>query len=142
MRATRVILLAIVVLVLGAGVVFALAWRSELEPIPDGTEQEFSQQSIDRGAQLAAVGNCIACHTVPGEKSFAGGLALPTPFGTIHSTNITPDPETGIGTWRRRPSVAPCAKASTARAGISIRPFHTTISPASPTRTIARSTHI
>ena len=99
MRATRVILLAIVVLVLGAGVVFALAWRSELEPIPDGTEQEFSQQSIDRGAQLAAVGNCIACHTVPGEKSFAGGLALPTPFGTIHSTNITPDPETGIGTW-------------------------------------------
>lgn len=45
------------------------------------------------------MGNCIACHTVPGGEAFAGGLALPTPFGTLHSTNITPDRETGIGGW-------------------------------------------
>jgi mono/diheme cytochrome c family protein len=54
---------------------------------------------VKRGARLAAAGNCIACHTAPGGKSFAGGLALPTPFGTIYSTNITPDQETGIGRW-------------------------------------------
>ena len=51
------------------------------------------------GARLAAIGNCNVCHTAPGGAPFAGGLALPTPFGTIQSTNITPDPATGIGRW-------------------------------------------
>ena len=45
------------------------------------------------------MGNCIACHTVPGGEAFAGGLAVPTQFGTVYSTNITPDEETGIGAW-------------------------------------------
>jgi mono/diheme cytochrome c family protein len=54
---------------------------------------------VKRGAELAAVGNCIACHTLPGGKAFAGGLAVPTQFGTIYSTNITPDEKTGIGGW-------------------------------------------
>src|SRR5262249_19589506 len=38
-------------------------------------------------------------HTAPGGRAFAGGLALPAPFGTIYSTNITPDEATGIGRW-------------------------------------------
>src|SRR5690606_28206092 len=59
----------------------------------------FDQALIDKGAALAAVGNCTACHTEPGGRSFAGSFALPTPFGTIYSSNITPDPETGIGNW-------------------------------------------
>ena len=50
-------------------------------------------------AELAAIGNCNACHTVRGGQNFAGGLPVPTPFGTIYSSNITPDPETGIGRW-------------------------------------------
>ena len=54
---------------------------------------------IQRGAYLARVGDCVACHTAPGGKPFAGGLALQSPIGTIYSTNITPDKKTGIGTY-------------------------------------------
>src|SRR5271166_5124830 len=42
---------------------------------------------------------CVACHSVPGGKAFAGGLKMGTPLGAIHSTNITPDPDTGIGNY-------------------------------------------
>ena len=52
-----------------------------------------------QGAQLAAIGNCITCHTKPEGTPFAGGRPIETPFGTIHATNITPDPQTGIGGW-------------------------------------------
>ena len=45
------------------------------------------------------MGNCNDCHTSRGGKSFAGGVAVPTPFGAIYSSNITPDPDTGIGRW-------------------------------------------
>ncbi len=51
----------------------------------------------DKGEYLARAGDCIACHSVPGGKPFAGGLKMGTPLGAIYSTNITPDPETGIG---------------------------------------------
>jgi mono/diheme cytochrome c family protein len=54
---------------------------------------------VVKGEYLAQAGDCIACHTNPGDKLFAGGRALPTPFGTIYSSNITPDPATGIGNW-------------------------------------------
>ncbi|MDH4109171.1 MAG: cytochrome c [Gammaproteobacteria bacterium] len=52
-----------------------------------------------RGEYLAIAGNCASCHTAPGGEQMAGGLPFVTPFGTIHSTNITPDAETGIGNW-------------------------------------------
>jgi mono/diheme cytochrome c family protein len=52
---------------------------------------------IERGRYLAVLGDCTGCHTAPGGKPFAGGLALQTPFGTLVAPNITPDPETGIG---------------------------------------------
>ncbi|MGB6976430.1 MAG: c-type cytochrome [Gammaproteobacteria bacterium] len=54
---------------------------------------------IEEGEYLVKAGDCIACHTAPDGKPFAGGLPLTTPFGAIYSTNITPDRETGIGTW-------------------------------------------
>jgi mono/diheme cytochrome c family protein len=54
---------------------------------------------VVKGEYLAQAGDCIACHTKPGGALFAGGRALPTPFGTIYSSNITPDPTTGIGNW-------------------------------------------
>ncbi|WP_313706094.1 c-type cytochrome [Massilia sp.] len=57
------------------------------------------QALIERGKYLAQAGDCIACHTVPGGKIFAGNRAMPTPFGTLYAPNITPDPETGIGKW-------------------------------------------
>jgi alcohol dehydrogenase (quinone), cytochrome c subunit len=51
------------------------------------------------GEYLARAGDCVACHSVPGGKAFAGGLKMGSPLGAIYSTNITPDPETGIGTY-------------------------------------------
>lgn len=54
---------------------------------------------IDRGRYLARAGNCVSCHTSAGGQAFAGGLAFETPFGKLYSSNITPDPETGIGQW-------------------------------------------
>ncbi|MCF7770091.1 c-type cytochrome [Achromobacter pulmonis] len=59
----------------------------------------YSAQAIERGRLVAAAGDCVACHTAPGGARNAGGLALDTPFGVIYTTNITPDPQTGIGRW-------------------------------------------
>lgn len=54
---------------------------------------------VSRGAYLAKVGDCVACHSAPKGKPFAGGLPMTTPMGKIYTTNITPDPDTGIGKW-------------------------------------------
>jgi mono/diheme cytochrome c family protein len=54
---------------------------------------------IARGKYLAQAGDCVACHTAPAGKLFAGGRAMPTPFGTLFTSNVTPDNETGIGKW-------------------------------------------
>jgi mono/diheme cytochrome c family protein len=56
-----------------------------------------SQEHVARGAYLARAGDCIACHTAPKGKPYAGGAPIATPMGVIYSTNITPDLETGIG---------------------------------------------
>jgi len=99
MRLIRVLLvLAVLFFLVCAGFV-ALTWKSEIARIARPDPAGFDPEIVKQGAQLAAVGNCIACHTVPGGKAFAGGLAVPTPFGTIYSTNITPDEKTGIGSW-------------------------------------------
>jgi len=76
----------------------ALPWRA-IQPIarPDATV--FSAATIARGQQLAALGDCGVCHTSANGILNAGGKPLATPFGTIYSTNITPDVETGIGAW-------------------------------------------
>lgn len=58
-----------------------------------------SFETIERGRYLATLADCVACHTAPGGKPYAGGLPLQTPFGTLYSPNITPDEETGIGSW-------------------------------------------
>lgn len=58
-----------------------------------------SDDPVDRGLYLATAGNCMACHTVQGGEPLAGGVAFHTDFGVIYSTNITPDPLAGIGSW-------------------------------------------
>jgi alcohol dehydrogenase (quinone), cytochrome c subunit len=54
---------------------------------------------VARGEYLAKAGDCVACHSAPKGKPFAGGLPMVTPMGKIYTTNITPDPDTGIGKW-------------------------------------------
>lgn len=58
-----------------------------------------TSERVQRGAYLARAGNCVACHTMRGGEPYAGGRAIETPFGTVYGTNITPDPQTGIGDW-------------------------------------------
>lgn len=58
-----------------------------------------SRTELERGEYLVRAANCVSCHTQPGGDVFAGGVPFPTDFGTIYSTNITPDPATGIGEW-------------------------------------------
>jgi mono/diheme cytochrome c family protein len=82
-----------------AGAAYALTWRSEMAAVARPAPETIDPSVVEKGARLAAVGNCIACHTVHGGEAFAGGLGVPTPFGTIYSTNITPDEATGIGNW-------------------------------------------
>ena len=54
---------------------------------------------IERGAYLARAGNCAACHTARGGAAYAGGLGIGTPFGTVFTSNLTPDVQSGIGSW-------------------------------------------
>jgi len=77
----------------------ALGWRPAIAPVNASAAGLYSAETLARGAQLAALGNCAHCHTAPGGVPNAGGRAMPTPFGTIHSTNLTPDTDTGIGRW-------------------------------------------
>jgi mono/diheme cytochrome c family protein len=66
-----------------------------------GAQQANAQDAapIAKGEYLARAGDCIACHTAREGEIFAGGLPMKTPFGTLYTSNITPDPQTGIGTW-------------------------------------------
>jgi mono/diheme cytochrome c family protein len=97
-KSTRALLSVLglaVLLVLGA-LTFAL--------LPTRTRQIAASQSagsdaaaVERGRYLAVAADCGACHTAPGGRPFAGGLAIDSPLGAIYSTNITPDRESGIG---------------------------------------------
>lgn len=83
----------------GAAAVILLALgMAERGHARDSDLQDFAQ--IEHGRYLATLADCVACHTqTEGGKPFAGGRPIETPFGTIVSPNITPDPETGIGNW-------------------------------------------
>ena len=77
----------------------AFAWRSAIAPITPPRETAFAPDLIAKGEVLAGAGYCATCHTATGGEPFAGNYPMVTSFGTIYSTNITPDPETGIGRW-------------------------------------------
>jgi mono/diheme cytochrome c family protein len=77
----------------------ALVWRSPIALISPPSPQSFAPEVVAKGEVLAAGGYCAECHTAKGGQTFAGGYGMGTPFGVLYSTNITPDPETGIGLW-------------------------------------------
>ena len=87
-----------VVGILGFG---ALAWRPAIAPIDPPAPGSFAPALVAKGEALAGAGFCVECHTAKGGEMYAGGYAMATPFGVIYSTNITPDRETGIGTWSK-----------------------------------------
>ncbi|WP_426958671.1 c-type cytochrome [Muricoccus radiodurans] len=86
----------------GAAGLAALFLGAKLYAAPDNYD------AVERGRYLVTVGDCVACHLVQGTavgnvptggSAFAGGRAIETPFGNILAANITPDRETGIGSW-------------------------------------------
>ena len=82
-----------------AGTIVAMNLRGE-DPLPTQAEAfAATPQLIERGRYLALAGNCAGCHTTRGGQPYAGGLPLETPFGTIFSSNLTPDGKSGIGSW-------------------------------------------
>jgi mono/diheme cytochrome c family protein len=101
MRAGLAALVIVLLIAIGgAAVYFDWVRQTAIAPVSPPSPATFSPAVVREGAQLAAIGDCGACHTTPGGASFAGGLPVPTPpFGVIYSTNITPDPQAGVGRW-------------------------------------------
>ncbi|MDM0014634.1 cytochrome c [Variovorax sp. J22P168] len=96
----------LVIVVLGAIVALAIllgAFRSS--SVAPGVEQPLSADEMKRlvpkGRELALAGDCFGCHSTANGPMAAGGVPIPTPFGTIYSVNITPDPTFGIGKYTR-----------------------------------------
>jgi mono/diheme cytochrome c family protein len=87
--------LAVLAALAVAGAFGMLAWQRGLS---DATPASTGPVSLTRGAYLAAVGNCAGCHTARGGERLAGGRPLPTPFGSVFSTNLTPH-ATGLAGW-------------------------------------------
>ena len=93
------------VALLSAALVAALVWlpdtlrRADEPPRAGVNPPAATPQQIERGAYLARAGNCMNCHTARGGAPFAGGRGITTPFGTVYSSNLTPDDETGLGRW-------------------------------------------
>lgn len=86
-------------LLAAAAVLLVFSLQPEIVPVTPPSASQFSAEQIARGKTLAALGDCSVCHTRAGGPRDAGGLAFETQFGTIYSSNITPDVETGIGNW-------------------------------------------
>jgi len=83
----------------GAALSVALPLLMQASAAAAATSSAFDPALVQRGAYLAKAGDCAACHTAPKGKPFAGGLPMNTPMGQIYTTNITPDPQTGIGRY-------------------------------------------
>ncbi|WP_245372346.1 cytochrome c [Rhizobium leguminosarum] len=77
----------------------ALPLNRSIAPSAAPASGIFSKETLERGRQVFALGNCATCHTADGGLPNAGGRPMVTPFGTVYSTNITPEPETGLGRW-------------------------------------------
>lgn len=96
----------LVIIVLGAlialAILFGLFRTSAVAPQADQALSEEQMKSlIPRGRELALAGDCFGCHSLPQGPMAAGGVPIATPFGTVYSTNITPDKENGIGNYTR-----------------------------------------
>ena len=99
MRTSLKFTLAVFTLVvLGVAAVWLLNVRDEADVTTPVTQMSDSGL-VARGAYLAQAGNCMTCHTTRGGQQYAGGLGVATPFGVVFTSNLTPDKNTGIGSW-------------------------------------------
>lgn len=101
MRIRNLLLLIVLIAVIVVGLIVSGVWGpSTVSPT---AEQQVATTAIpagmSRGAYVARLADCTACHTINHEQPYAGGMAFPLPMGTLYSTNITPDKTTGIGNY-------------------------------------------
>ncbi|SEL39639.1 Cytochrome c, mono-and diheme variants [Roseateles sp. YR242] len=102
-RAFPAVIALVVLCMLGGAGLFGYALlptntRSINPVLPAAGSPELAEL-VKQGRYVAVTGDCMACHTAPQGKPYAGGLAMATPVGTLHTTNITPDKQTGIGNF-------------------------------------------
>lgn len=98
-RLRAVLVLIALVAIVGIGWFY---WQAHPPQPGHGAARSAAPAANDvlaRGEYLARAGDCVACHTAATGRQFAGGRAMPTPFGNLYVPNITPDDETGIGRW-------------------------------------------
>ncbi len=76
---------------------FGSEWNETL--VASNAEAKLDTGTVEKGRYLALLGNCTGCHTSPGELAYSGGYGIPTPFGTVHASNLTTNVEVGIGAW-------------------------------------------
>ncbi len=122
-----------------------LAWYVTREPVSRLENNHTAVADIDpalvaRGEYVARLSDCVACHSVPGGAPFAGGLEMATPLGAIHATNITPEPETGIGRYSLADLTVQYATAWHPTAAVCTRRCPTRPTPSSVTTTCERCT--
>jgi mono/diheme cytochrome c family protein len=99
MRTSARIALAVVIMAVIAAAALYLLHPGMLPKMAGPREISATTQTINRGEYLARAGDCVACHTAPNGRQFAGDRPMQTPFGSLFVPNITPDEETGIGRW-------------------------------------------
>jgi mono/diheme cytochrome c family protein len=100
MRIARFSVLFKGLVAVGLAAIFATPSAAQNAPVSQASpSDQVDDPLIRQGQYLATAGDCIACHTAPGGKPFAGGLLMPTPVGNIVSTNITPSKTHGIGSY-------------------------------------------
>lgn len=95
----RILLLILALIIAVPVILIGKQFFDEDSGPPPAPSTQTSAQQIERGSYLARAGDCMACHTARGGKEYAGGRAIPTPFGTMYAPNITSDPEHGLGNW-------------------------------------------
>ena len=100
-----------------------LPWRIAIPPIAPPAADVFSAATIERGRLAAAAGACNVCHFGSDGALFGGGRALETPFGVIYASNITPDPQAGIGAWSY-PAFERAMRMGVSREGHHLYPAH------------------
>jgi len=89
----------VMIAAIAAALMMPPIFPQEISLAPEAKNASFDRKLAARGETLAQLGSCATCHTREGGQPYAGGRALTTPFGTIYSSNITPDVEKGIGGW-------------------------------------------
>lgn len=95
----RLLLSGLAVAAIGAIGFGIYAYKPAIAPVTADQHASFDPALVEQGRILASAGYCATCHTAEGGAPYAGNYPIATGFGTIYSTNLTPDMDTGIGTW-------------------------------------------